>query len=180
MAANETIQNIDISGLAIIHYPDPRLRVTCSPVEEIDESVRRLVQRMFELMFARQGVGLAAPQVGVTVRLFIACPTLDPNDRRVYVNPRIISESGRQEEEEGCLSIPGVHCRIKRYRQVTVEATHLDGERFQETGQDLTARIFQHEHDHLEGTLIVDRMGTVARLANRKALRELEERAAEA
>ena len=174
MAGNEIIRRANIEELAVIRYPDPRLREVCDPVDEVDDSVRRLVERMFELMFAARGVGLAAPQAGIPVRVFVASPTFDPDDRRVYVNPRVMSGEGRQEEEEGCLSFPGIRCRIKRHAKVIVEATNLDGRRFEQAEAGLAARILQHEDDHLDGRLLVDRMGTVARMAHRTALRQLE------
>lgn len=175
MATDEKTRGVGPAAPAILRYPDPRLQEVCRPVVEVDESVRELVARMFELMFEARGVGLAAPQVGVAVRLFVASPTCEPDDRRVYINPRIVAAEGMQEEEEGCLSFPGVACRVKRHQKVTIEATDLDGSRFQETGEGLLARIFEHESDHLDGRLLVDRMGTVARMANRKALKEMEE-----
>lgn len=175
MADNAKIHAVDPQELRIIHYPDPRLREMSTPVgDATDPAVRALVERMFELMFASRGVGLAAPQVGITVRLFIASPTFDTGDRRVYINPRIIEAGGRQEGDEGCLSFPDIHCKVRRHNEVTIEALNLAGETFQETGQELTARIFEHESDHLDGRLLVDRMSSVAKLANRKALRQLE------
>ncbi len=180
MGKNAKIKEVDIASLRVICYPDPRLREVCTPVDEVDDDVRRLVGRMFDLMFPASGVGLAAPQVGVTVRLFVASPTFDPDDRRVYINPRIISTEGSQDGDEGCLSFPGISCRIKRYNVATIRALGLDGEEFEETGDQLAARIFQHETDHLDGRLLVDRMGSVAKLANRRSLKELEEKFADA
>jgi peptide deformylase len=130
---------------------------------------------MAEIMFEAQGVGLAAPQVGLSVRLFIASPTFSPDDLHVYVNPRITGGDGVQNEEEGCLSFPGIYNRVKRKQIVTVEATDLDGNTFVETCRDLGARIIQHEMDHLDGVTLIDRMGTIARLTNRNLFRELEE-----
>ena len=175
MTSDERIRQADLDKLRIIHYPDPRLREACTPVEPVDESVRALAEKMIELMAAASGVGLAAPQVGVTVRLFVAVPTEDPTDRRVYINPEIVAVDGAQDGEEGCLSFPDISCRIKRYETATIRARGLDGELFEETGTGLTARIYQHESDHLDGRLLVDRMGTVAKLAARRALKDLEE-----
>jgi len=172
---NEKIRQVNVDRLTVIHYPDPRLREVCTPVDVVDDSVRALVDRMFELMFEFRGVGLAAPQVGVTVRLFIASPTFQPDDRRVYINPEIIAAEGAQDGEEGCLSFPGISCKIKRSKAATIRALDRAGKAFEEPGTDLAARIFQHESDHLDGRLLVDRMGSVARLANRRALREMEE-----
>lgn len=176
MSSEEKIRRADLTDLAVIRYPDPRLREACTPVEDVDDSVRALAKRMFELMFASRGVGLAAPQVGVTVRLFIASPTFEEDDRRVYIDPEIIALDGAQDGEEGCLSFPGISCKIKRKKIATIRALGLDGEIFEETGEDLAARIFQHESDHLDGKLLVDRMGSVARMANRRALKDLEGR----
>lgn len=172
---NEKIRQESPARLRIVHYPDPRLRETCTPVETVDDSVRALIDRMFELMFEFGGVGLAAPQVGVSVRLFVASPNFDEEDRQVYINPRIIDAQGAQDGDEGCLSFPGISCKIKRRKIVTVGALDRRGRKFEKTGEDLTARILQHEIDHLDGRLLVDRMGSVARLASRRALKELEE-----
>jgi peptide deformylase len=172
---DEKLRQIDLASLRILRYPDPRLRDVCTAVGDIDASVRGLVERMFELMSAVRGVGLAAPQVGVTVRLFIACPTGQPDDRRAYINPRIVALEGAQDGEEGCLSFPGIFSKIKRADVATIEATGLDGKGFEETAQGLAARILQHETEHLDGRLLVDRMGSVSKLAHRRALKDLED-----
>ncbi|MBT3200388.1 MAG: peptide deformylase [Phycisphaerales bacterium] len=174
MNASEKIELADPSTLRVIRYPDPRLTEVCSPIETIDAPLIELIEAMWGLMLDSRGVGLAAPQVGITVRLFAATPSFSPDDLRVYINPRIIEESGSSEEEEGCLSFPQVYARVKRSAVVTVEAMNLQGEIFQETCSDLHARIIQHELDHLDGRLLVDRMGTVAKLTNRRALKTLE------
>lgn len=176
MEVNEKIKQADISALKIIRYPDPRLAEACSEVEQIDDKVRALAEKMFELMFEAHGVGLAAPQVGITVRLFVASPSSSLEERRVYINPRILAVDGAQESEEGCLSLPGISINVKRYKTVTIRATNLDGLVFEETGQEMTAKVFQHESDHLDGRLLVDRMGSVAKLANRRTLKDLEEK----
>ncbi len=175
MNASEIIQSVVVPDLRIIHYPDPRLRDACVPVDAVDERVRDLVERMFELMFEHRGVGLAAPQVGLNVRLFVASPSFDPADRCVYINPRIVGGEGKQEEEEGCLSLPGIYCKIKRFQTVTIEAADPEGRRFEETCSDFHARIVQHENDHLDGMLLTDRMSPVAKMGNRKLLKGLED-----
>jgi len=175
MNSEEKIRQADLRSLRIIHYPDPRLAEAATPISQFNEELSRLAERMFEVMLSGGGVGLAAPQVGLTVRLFVASPTADPEDRRVYVNSRIISAEGWQEDEEGCLSAPGVIGKVKRRQVVVLEAQDLTGEHFQEAGEGLLARIFQHESDHLDGRLILDRMGSVARLTNRRQIRDLEE-----
>lgn len=174
MSSNDIVSEVDIDKLAILRYPDPRLREVCMAVDPIDRPVADLVERMFELMFAARGVGLAAAQVGLAVRLFVTSPTFDIDDRQMFINPRVIGCDGWQEEEEGCLSFPEIHCRIKRRAEVTVEAFDLQGERFEQTACALTARIIQHEIDHLDGRLLVDRMGSVAKLTHRRTLKDLE------
>ncbi len=175
MQTDAKIKGLDLPALRVIHYPDPRLREACSPVARVDDDLRALVDRMFELMFASRGVGLAGPQVGVTSRLFIASPTFEPSDRRVYINPEILDTAGKQDGEEGCLSFPGIYSKVRRPNVAVIRAQGLDGQWFEETGEELLARIFLHESDHLDGRLLVDRMGSVSKMAHRKALRELED-----
>jgi peptide deformylase len=179
MNAREKIQAVDVESLQIVRYPDPRLKEVCTPIEEIDESVTALADRMARVMFTSNGVGLAASQVGVTVRLFVASPTFDENDLHVYINPKIVDKNGSANDEEGCLSFPNIFCKVKRAAKVTVEAIGLDGKHFTETVEGLHARIIQHENDHLDGILLADRMGSVAKLAKRNALHALEEEYAE-
>ena len=174
MDSSDKIRVAELASLQVIKYPDPRLGEVCGPVETIDEPLIRLVEGMWKLMLDSRGVGLAAPQVGVTVRLFAASPSFSPEDLKVYINPRIIEASGTVEEDEGCLSFPQIFTKVKRNATVTVEALDLEGNTFQETCGDLHSRIIQHEIDHLDGRLLIDRMGTVAKLANRRALKELE------
>ncbi len=177
MADDAKIKQARTASLRIIYYPDPRLREVCAAVAAPSvPAVAALVERMFELMFASRGVGLSAPQVGVTARLFVASPALDTEDRRIYINPRIVAAEGRQDTEEGCLSFPDISCQIKRHNVVTIEAMNLHGEQFRQTAEGLAARIFEHELDHLDGMLIVDRMGSLARLSCRRTLTELQER----
>ena len=168
------LDTVDIANLVLVKYPDPRLREACRPVEVFDERLRALTEKMFAIMYDRRGVGLAAPQVGLSLRLFLANPTLEPADERVYVNPTLIENQGRQDGDEGCLSFPGIFCKIKRFATTTIRAQDLSGQTFTETGEGLLARIFQHESDHLEGRLLVDRMSVAARISNRRALKELE------
>ncbi len=174
MDSSDKIQAANPEALQIVKYPDPRLREICTPIETIDEPLIRLVEGMWRLMLESRGVGLAAPQVGVTVRLFAASPSFSPEDLQVYINPRIIEASGTTEEEEGCLSFPLVYAKLKRSATVVVEAMDLQGDIFHETCQDLHSRIIQHELDHLDGRLLVDRMGAVSKIANRRALKDLE------
>ena len=159
--------------LKIIYWPDPRLLKMSKPVETFDANLRELVQRMFVLMRDAKGVGLAAPQVGQNIRLFIMNHTGQPEEDRVYVNPVLTNADGEEDGEEGCLSLPNIHVNITRNRSIHISARDLDGKLIEEDAAGYIARIWQHEYDHLNGTLLTDRMGPVARMANRKILSEL-------
>ena len=166
--------------LEIIHYPDPRLRKISEPVERFDDKLRTLVARMFELMRAHKGVGLAAPQVGQNIRLFIMNPSGEAGDDRVYINPSLSEPAGSEEEgEEGCLSLPEILGKIMRTKTLRLDAQDLEGKPFTDTQSGYITRIWQHEFDHLNGTLIVDRMGALGKLAAKKQLKVLEDRYAE-
>jgi peptide deformylase len=165
--------------LKIIHYPDPRLKKVSKPLETIDESVKMLAARMLELMREHKGVGLAAPQVGRNIRLFVMNHTGEPADDRVYINPQLIEAEGSEEGEEGCLSLPGINAQIVRDKTLRIVATDLGGQPIDQKATGYQARVWQHEFDHLNGTLITDRMGAVAKMAARKKLKEMEENYAE-
>jgi len=160
--------------LQIILWPDPRLKKMSKPVEKFDAGLRSLVAKMFELMRAARGVGLAAPQVGHNLRLFVINPTGKPEDDRVYVNPDLFDLDGEEEAEEGCLSIPQLSVNVVRGTSAKIRARDADGKPFEETDTGYRPRIWQHEFDHLNGTLLIDRMGPTAKLANRKLLKDLE------
>ena len=162
--------------LKIIDYPDPRLRKASSAVKSIDASLKALAERMLQLMREHRGVGLAAPQVGVNIRLFVMNHSGDPKDDRVFVNPELTEAEGAEEAEEGCLSLPGINARIVRDKTIRLRATDLEGNLIDQVESGYIARIWQHEFDHLNGTLIIDRMGSVAKMAAKKTLRELEEK----
>jgi peptide deformylase len=159
----------------IIHYPDPRLRKPSATVTTFDQALKDLAARMLELMREAKGVGLAAPQVGHNLRLFVMNATGEPGDDRAYVNPDLIDGEGTEEGEEGCLSIPGVNVKILRDKKLRMRAHDLDGKPIDESAIGFVARVWQHETDHLNGTLITDRMGAVAKMAYKKKLKELEE-----
>jgi peptide deformylase len=159
--------------LKIIYWPDPRLLKMSKPVSSFDPSLRALAERMFVLMREAKGVGLAAPQVGQNLRMFVINPTGEPQDDRVYVNPILTNADGEEEGEEGCLSLPGIHVNITRNRSIHISARDLDNVPIEQDAAGYIARIWQHEYDHLNGTLLTDRMGPVARMANRKTLSEL-------
>lgn len=163
------------ADLRIILYPDPRLKKASAPVETFDENLKLLAARMFELMRAHRGVGLAAPQVGINTRMFVMNPSGEPQDDRVYVNPVLTEAEGEEEGEEGCLSLPGINIKVDRSKTLRMQARDLDGNPIDQVESGYVARIWQHEFDHLNGTLLTDRMGTVAKMANRRVLKELEE-----
>jgi peptide deformylase len=160
--------------LKIISWPDPRLLKQSLPVEVFNDDLLALALRMRELMREAKGVGLAAPQVGHNIRLFVIGPTGNPEDERVYVNPVLSDLAGDQEGEEGCLSLPGITARIVRADSARIDARDLEGRPIQDLRDQYIARIWQHELDHLDGRLLMDRMGIAARLGSRKKLKDLE------
>jgi peptide deformylase len=170
----ECIMLTETLPTSIVRYPDPRLRRKCKPVEVFDESLAALVERMFEIMRKERGVGLAAPQVGVSRLFFICNPTGKPEDDAVYINPRLSDLVGAVEAEEGCLSFPEIHATVRRARRCRIQAQDLAGQPIDQVGEDLVSRIWQHEMDHLEGRLIVDRMNDTDKIANKKLLSDLE------
>lgn len=162
-------------NLTIVHHPDPVLRKVAQPVESVTPEIQAICLRMLELMHEAPGVGLAAPQVGLPIRLFVANATGEPEDDMVFINP-VITVDGKATEdmEEGCLSLPGINASIRRPKAVTIEATDINGNRFRASSDDLPARIWQHENDHLDGIMIIDKMSPIDKMANRKALKEME------
>jgi peptide deformylase len=164
----------------LVTYPDPVLRARAREVAGVDAPTRELVHEMLRIMREEDGVGLAAPQVGESIRMFVtAAQDEESAPERVYINPVIVSCEGALEaSEEGCLSLPGIRGTIRRPPVVTVHATGLEGESFTLTSSGLLARCWQHEIDHLDGILIIDRMSAIDRLASRKPLRQLEASAA--
>ena len=146
-------------------FPDPVLRKKAAPVKIIDDNLRRLVDDMVETMYAEPGVGLAAPQIGVSQRVFVIDITVGkrPDALIVMANPHIVSAEGRFTEEEGCLSIPGIRAEIPRAEVVEVRGWNLDQQEISLKGRGLLARAFQHEIDHLDGLVIWDRMGKIQR-----------------
>ena len=166
---------IDINKCRITHYPSEVLVGKARLVEKIDDNIRRLVDKMFEIMRENKGVGLAAPQAGVALRLFIISLDGSKEKLRVFVNPTVTPYGDLVTNEEGCLSVPGIYTKIRRYKEAEVTATDLDGNEFTEQAEGLFARALQHEYDHIEGMTIVSRMGQTARIAHRRQLKRLTE-----
>lgn len=166
----------DLAGIKIIYYPDPRLRKICASIHTFDDALARLAEHMLELMHAAQGIGLAAPQVGVLGRLFVCNVTGDRADDMIFVNPVLDAMEGNVEGEEGCLSIPEVTVNVQRALSCTLKGYDLNGRAIEKAGAELLSRCWQHECDHLEGRLITDRMSEADAIANRRALKSLEAR----
>ncbi len=164
----------NLDKLRIVRYPDPILTKVCKPVEEFGPEIKALAARMLVLMREGEGAGLSAPQVGIAIRLFVCNITQEPGNDTVYIHPRLIALIGAEEKEEGCLSIPGVTVTMRRATRAVIEALDGDGKPFQQTGEDLTARVWQHEIDHFEGRLITDNMSTTDEITNRRAVQQLE------
>jgi len=164
-----------MAAMRIVLYPDPALRQPAEPVVRIDKALRRAVREMFVAMYDASGVGLAATQVGLPLRLFVFNLGGEPAHETVVINPEVLREGGEQVVEEGCLSLPGVTAKIRRPVQLVVRGYDLEGNQLEYECRDLCARAVSHELDHLQGQLIIDRMGSAARLTNQARLRELEE-----
>jgi peptide deformylase len=157
---------------AIVKYPEPVLSKPAAPVTDFDAALKKLVQEMFASMYAAQGIGLAAPQIGLSKRLTVIDVSFDknPDEKIVLINPEIIEEEGKQFEEEGCLSLPDIREKVHRAARVNVRAQNERGEWFEMEGKELLARAFQHEIDHLNGVLFIDR---ISRLKRELALRKI-------
>jgi peptide deformylase len=160
--------------LTILHHPDPRLRQKARPVTQFDAALERLVEDMFETMYAAPGVGLAATQVGVPLRVAVMDCSGDEGRRQpiVMVNPQIVEQADPAEVDEGCLSVPGVSDTLKRYRRVKARAQDAGGEAFEIEAEGLLAQCIQHEIDHLDGKLYLDRLSSLKRERLMKRMRE--------
>jgi len=152
-------------------YPDPVLRGKASPVKNIDDKIRKLIADMAETMYASEGVGLAAPQIGSLSQIV----TVDIGEGLIsLINPRIVEYEGKDVMEEGCLSLPDIRLEVERYKRVLVEGVDDDGKEVSIEAEDLLARVFQHEIDHLQGILIIDKIPPVQRQLIRSKLKKLE------
>ncbi|MEM9082013.1 MAG: peptide deformylase [Planctomycetota bacterium] len=182
----------DLATLSIVHYPDPVLTRRAKDIEEVDGQVLALAERMVELMHEAPGIGLAAPQVGLGLRMFVlhVPASDDPTDElsvdtdpptasgipMAFINPEITERSkDLVAYSEGCLSLPNITGDVRRPSSVTVEATGFDGKRFRVHAGGLLARCIQHEYDHLDGILILSKFGRMDRMRNRHSIAALEE-----
>lgn len=158
--------------LNVLCYPDAALRGKARPVDVICEHTRLVVKRMWELLYRHNGVGLAAPQLGLNYRLLVMNHMGDRRSAQheiVAINPVILEKSGVSNEKEGCLSFPGVRHKIRRANFVRVMAWDLEGKQFEMACSGLQARIWQHEIDHLDGVLFIDKAGTLGRIKHKSA-----------
>lgn len=155
--------------LKIVYLPDPCLRQIAKPVETFDSALQTLIDDMFDTMYHARGVGLAAPQVGISKRLSVIDTEGDKQNQLVIINPEIIRAEGEQEYHEGCLSVPGSYDKVIRAEKVTVKALDRHGEPFEITADGLLGECLQHEIDHLNGKLYIDLLSPLKRnLARRK------------
>ncbi len=160
---------------SIVKFGDPVLEKPAQPVTQFDDSLKTLVADMFESMYAAHGVGLAAPQIGISLRLAVIDITFkeDPKAKLVLANPEIIEVEGRHRQSEGCLSIPEFREDVTRAKYVTVRAQGIDGKWYEKTGEDLLARAFLHETDHLNGKLYISHISALKRDLMKRKIRKL-------
>jgi peptide deformylase len=160
----------------ILHYPDPRLRQKALPVADITDAIRSLASDMAETMYAAPGVGLAAPQIGESVRIFVIdiAGENEPSQLRTFINPEFLAKEGSVVWEEGCLSFPGINEEIKRAAKVTIRAQDEKGQFFELSGEELLAVAMQHEYDHLDGKLMIDHLGLLKKRIVDKKMRKKE------
>lgn len=164
----------DLKRLCILHYPDSRLRENARTIQEINAFLDEMAGRMKELMTEANGVGLAATQVGWPFRFILLNTTIDPGHVETFINPVILARKGRLVVDEGCLSVPGVYAKVRRAAWVRVRADLLTGETVEFEAEELVARAVQHELDHLEGALFIDRLGPAAKIMISSQLHALE------
>jgi peptide deformylase len=159
-----------MTKLAILEYPDPRLRKTAKPVGVVDDAVRQLVDDLLETMYAAKGIGLAATQVDVHRRVLVIDLSEERNQPLVLINPEILTAEGRAPGEEGCLSVPDIYDKVPRATQIRVRALGRDGQPFEMDADGMLAVCIQHEMDHLQGKLFVDYLSELKRQLIRRRL----------
>jgi peptide deformylase len=159
-----------MAKLTILEFPDPRLRKTATPVAQVNEALRELIDNMFETMYAAPGIGLAATQVDVHRRFLVADVSADNNEPHVFINPVILEKDGVQVSEEGCLSVPGYYEEVERAGHIRVRYQDRMGDEMETEMEGLLAVVVQHEIDHLDGKLFVDYLSEAKRSSIRKRL----------
>ena len=160
----------------IVKFPDPILQRPTEPVTAFDDDLRRLVDDMFESMYVAHGIGLAAPQIGIPKRLTVIDLSFqkNPEDKIALINPEVITKEGKIYEEEGCLSLPDIREKVARAAKVKIRAQDLEGKWFERDADDLLARAFQHEIDHLDGVLFIFRISALKRDFVLRKIRKLQ------
>lgn len=159
----------------IIKFPDPVLEKVAEPVTLFDDTLKKLVDDMFESMYAAEGIGLAAPQINISRRITIIDLSFQkrPEEKIVLINPEVVAVEGRQHEEEGCLSLPDIREKVTRAAWVKVRAQDATGKHFEVEGTELLARAFQHEIDHLNGILFISKISRLKRDLVSRRIRKL-------
>jgi peptide deformylase len=163
--------------LHIVNYPHPVLRYPSRAVAQIDDDLRATIRMMFDLMYEAKGIGLAANQVGLPFRFFVLNLTADPEQKDeevVFINPEIVKRHSAIEDEEGCLSLPGVYGKVRRARKIRVLAYDLEGKLVEHDANELFSRVIQHENDHLDGKLFIDYLEPLVKHSIADKLREFE------
>lgn len=160
----------------IVKYPEPVLSKKGAAVKDFGPELAKLVEEMWASMYAAHGIGLAAPQIGVSKRITVIDVSFKerPDERLVLINPQIIEREGKQFEEEGCLSLPEIREKVQRAARVKVRAQDVNGEFFEAEGEELLARAMQHEIDHLDGILFIDHLSTLKRDLVKRKIRKLQ------
>jgi len=164
--------------MKIVQYPHPALRCQAKQLTSIDKQVRLQIGEMFDLMYEAKGLGLAATQVALPFQFLVMNISGDANQKdkeQVFINPTLVERKGIMEGEEGCLSFPGLFQKVRRAKTVKVKAYNLEGQEVEVVASDLASRAWQHEIDHLNGVLFIDKLGVIGKMAARGALKELEE-----
>ncbi len=159
-----------MARLTILEFPDPRLRTRAQPVEHVDDELRKLIDDMFETMYAAPGIGLAATQVNVHKRVLVIDISETRDQPLALINPEVIQRHGIEETEEGCLSVPGIYDKVTRAERIRVRALNRDGKSIEMDADGLLAVCIQHEIDHLDGKLFVDYLSELKRTRIRKKL----------
>ncbi|MCK5717272.1 MAG: peptide deformylase [Thiomargarita sp.] len=154
----------------ILQFPDPKLRTPAKPVTCVDNTIRQIVEDMFETMYDAPGIGLAATQVNVHKAIIVIDLSKEGQHPLCLINPKLLRSQGTQYEEEGCLSVPGIFEKIERAQEITVQALNQNGDTFTLTAEDLLAVCVLHEMDHLKGKLFVDHLSSIKRQRIRKKL----------
>ena len=163
--------------LRIVPYPHPALRYESRPVTRIDDDLRATIRQMFTLMYESNGIGLAANQVGIPLRFFVLNLTADPeqpDQELVFINPEIVKRHSSEENEEGCLSLPGLYAKVRRARKIRVRAFDINANPIEIEADDLLGRAIQHETDHLDGRLFIDYTGPLTKPAAVAKIKEIE------